>query len=153
MVQTYGETAVIYALQYDDHFPCQHIGRTKHYKRRMQEYKSRWDREIKHHFILEEVPFGPLSMERESRWMLHALKHGWPIDNFELLTTGEDGLGGKRMQAKLTEVVQLFEPLTAPFEVIEPLLSYFMNTCDARIVHWFVERQSQIVPGTPVTVI
>ena len=39
MVKAYGETAVIYALQYDDHFSCQHIGRTKHYSRRMAEYQ------------------------------------------------------------------------------------------------------------------
>lgn len=141
MVKTYGETAVIYVLQYDDHFPCQHIGRTKHYNRRMAEYKRNWDMEIKHHFILEEVAFGPLSMEREVRWMMHALKYRWPIDNFDRLRGGEDGLSGKRQQARLTEAVQSFEPLTAPYEIVGPLLhGNFMNTTDADIVHWLVER-------------
>jgi hypothetical protein len=140
MVKAYGETAVIYALQYDDYFPCQHIGRTKHYNRRMAEYKHNWHREIKHHFILEEIPFGPLSMERESRWFLHALKNGWPIDNFELLKIGEDGLGGSRLQSQLVEAVQSFEPLIAPYEVARPLIKRMMNTIDTDIVHWFVEQ-------------
>jgi hypothetical protein len=146
MVSTYGETAVIYALQYDDYFPVQHIGRTKHYSRRMTEYRRNWHTEIKHHFILEELSFGPLSMERESRWMMHALKHRWPIDNFERLKSGEDGMGGMRQQARLTEAVQAFEPLTAPFEMIAPFLKEFLNTRDAHIVHWFVEAQSKKSP-------
>jgi hypothetical protein len=142
MVSAYGEAAVIYALQYDDYFPCQHIGRTKHYNRRMAEYKRNWYMEIKHHFILEEVPFGQLSMGRESRWMLHTLKHRWPIDNFELLKLGEDGFGGKRIQAQLTEAVQVFEPLTASFEVVGPLIrKYFLNTCDTEIVNWYVHYE------------
>jgi hypothetical protein len=140
LVKAYGETAVVYALQYDDHFPVQHIGRTKHYTRRMAKYRRDWHTEIKDHFILEELAFGPLSMERESRWMMHALKCRWPIDNFDLLS-GEDGLAGKRIKARLTEAVKSFEPLTAPFEVVLPLLrENFMNTRDTHIVHWFVER-------------
>lgn len=150
MVKAYSETAVIYALQYDDHFPCQHIGRTKHYSRRMAEYQRDWYMEIKHHFILEEVPFGPLSMEREARWMMHALKYQWPIDNFDLLKGGEDGLSGKRQQARLTEAVQSFEPLIAPYEIVGPLLyGNFINTADADIVHWLVERLGiSVIPLT-----
>jgi hypothetical protein len=79
-----------------------------------------------------------LTMEYESRWMMHALKCGWPIDNFELLKLGEDGLGGINRQAQLTEIVQGFDPLTAPFEVIQPLLrKYFTNTADAAIANWY----------------
>lgn len=142
MVNAYGETAVIYALQYDDYFPVQHIGRTKHYMRRMAEYRKKdWYKDIQHHFILQQLSFGPLSMEYESRWMMHALKHRWPIDNFELFMGGEDGLSGQRQQARLTEVVQSFEPLTAPFEVVAPLIrENFMNTCDAEIVNWYCSQ-------------
>lgn len=141
MVQTYGETAVIYALQYDEHFPCQHIGRTKHYARRMADYKHDWYKDIQRHFILQQVTFGPLSMEYESRWMMHALKYRWPIDNFDLLKGGEDGLSGQRQQARLTEAVQAFEPLTAPFEVVGPLIrGNFLGTCDAEIVNWYCSQ-------------
>lgn len=141
MVQTYGKTAVIYALQYDEHFPCQHIGRTKHYERRMAEYKRDWYKDIQRHFILQQLSFGPLSMEYESRWMMHALKYRWPIDNFDLLKGGEDGLSGQRQQARLTEAVQAFEPLTAPFEVVRPLIrGNFMNTCDIEIVNWYCSQ-------------
>jgi hypothetical protein len=140
MVKTYGETAVIYALQYDDHFPCQHIGRTKHYDRRMAEYKRNWHIEIKHHFILEELSFGPLAMEREARWILHALKHRWPIDNFELLK----GIDRRGVQARLTEAVQSVEPLTAPFETVLPLITGggFLNVADVGIAHWFFQRHT-----------
>ncbi len=145
MVKAYGETAVIYALQYDDSFPCQHIGRTKHYTRRMAEYKRKdWYKDIQSHFILQQLPFGPLSMEYESRWMMHALKYRWPIDNFDLLKGGEDGLSGQHTQARLIEAVQSFEPLTAPFEVVGPLLrENFMNTCDAKIVNWYCSRHER----------
>jgi hypothetical protein len=141
MIKAYGETAVIYALQYDDHFPCQHIGRTKLYTRRMAQYKRGWGKEIKHHFILQQL-FGPLSLEYESRWMMHALKHHWPIDNFELFT-GENFDLGRRQQARLTEAVQAFEPLTAPFEVVGPLIQKnFQGTLDAEIVNWYCSRYS-----------
>jgi hypothetical protein len=141
MVKAYGETAVIYALQYDNHFPCQHIGRTKQYDRRMGEYRKRWYKDIQHHFILQQLSFGPLSMEYESRWMMHALKHQWPIDNFELFKGGEDGLSGQHQQARLTEVVQLFEPLTVPFEVVAPLIrENFGNTRDVEIVNWYCSK-------------
>ncbi len=141
MVQAYGTTAVIYALQYDDHFPCWHIGRTKHYQRRMAEYKRDWYKDIQHHFILQQLSFGPLSMEYECRWMMHALKHRWPIDNFEVLKGGEDGLGGMHTQALLSEAVQAIQPLAAPFEVIEPLIRrHFLNTRDTEIVHWYCAR-------------
>ena len=141
LVKAYGDTAVIYALQYDEHFPCQHIGRTKNYVRRMADYKHGWYKDIRRHFVLQQLSFGPLSMEYESRWMMHALKHGWPIDNFELLKLGEDGLGGRRMQAELTEAVQSFEPLTAPFEVVGPLIrEYFLGTSDAEIVNWYCSQ-------------
>lgn len=141
MVKVYGETAVIYALQYDENFPCQHIGRTKHYTRRMAEYRRDWYRDIQRHFLLQQLPFGPLSMEYESRWMLHALKHRWPIDNFEILKMGEDGLEGKRIQTELTEIVQTLEPLTAPFEVVRPLIrKHFLNTGDADIVNWYCSQ-------------
>lgn len=148
MVNAYGETAVIYALQYDEH-PCQHIGRTKHYARRMAEYKRDWYKDIQHHFILQQLSFGPLSMEYESRWMMHALKQHWPIDNFDLLKGGEDGLGGQRIQARLIEAVQSFEPLTAPFEVVAPLLrENFSNTCDTKIVNWYCEQYDRCAyPG------
>ena len=80
-------------------------------------------------------------MEYESRWMMHALKYGWPIDNFELLTGGEDGLSGQRQQVRLTKAAQLFEPLTAPFEVIGPLIQEnFLNTRDAEIVNWYCSQ-------------
>jgi hypothetical protein len=78
---------------------------------------------------------------REVRWMMHALKYRWPIDNIDRLRGGEDGLSGKRQQARLTEAVQSFEPLTAPYEIVGRLLhGNFMNTTDADIVHWLVER-------------
>ena len=149
MVQTYGETAVIYALQYDEHFPCQHIGRTKNYTRRMADYKHDWYKDIQRHFILQQLSFGPLSMEYESRWMMHALKHRWPIDNFDLLKGGEDGLSGQRQQARLTEAVQAFEPLIAPFEVVGPLIrGNFMNTCDIEIVNWYCsQHEHRAYPG------
>lgn len=141
MITTYGDMAVIYALQYDDHFPCQHIGRTKHYERRMADYKRDWYKDIQHHFILQQLTFGPLSMEYESRWMMHALKHHWPIDNFELLKGGEDGLSGKRQQARLTGAVQAFEPLVASFEVVGPLIQEnFLGSSDAEIVNWYCSR-------------
>jgi hypothetical protein len=163
MVKAYGETAVIYALQYDDTFPYQHIGRTKHLKRRMADYRRNWYREVKAHHVLEVIPFGPLSMERESRWILHALKQGWPIDNFDMLApdkaaqqseradSGADRIVLERLyenhakelckKEELTVSVADFEPLTAPFETIEPLLKHFGNTIDAHIVHWFMEQQ------------
>ena len=141
MVIAYGKTAEIYALQYDDLFPCQHIGRTKNYQRRMAEYQRDWYRDIQHHFILQQVSFGPLSMEYESRWMMHALKYGWPIDNFALFKGGDDGLSGQRQQEQLTRAVHVFEPLTAPFEVVGPLIrEYFMNTCDTEIVNWYCSQ-------------
>ena len=142
MVNAYGETAVIYALQYDDYFPVQHIGRTKHYMRRMAEYRKKdWYKDIQHHFILQKLSFGPLSMEYESRWMMHALKHRWPIDNFELFKGGEDGLSGQRQQARLTEAAQSFEPLTAPFEVVAPFIrENFGNTGDTEIVNWYCSQ-------------
>jgi hypothetical protein len=144
MVKAYGETAVIYALQYDEYFPCQHIGRTKHYERRMAEYKRDWYKDIQHHFILQQLSFGPLSMEYESRWMMHALKHHWPIDNFDRLKGGEDGLSGQRQQALLTEAVQAFEPLIAPYEIVGPLLyGNFMNTCDTEIVNWYCSQHDR----------
>ena len=149
MVKAYGGEATIYALQYDERFPCQHIGRTKHYARRMAEYKRDWYRPIQRHFVLQQLPFGPLSMEYESRWILHALKYGWPIDNFELQKLGEDGLGGQREQAELTEAVKAFEPLTAPFAVVRPLvIHHFGNTSDAEIVNWFCQQyHAQVYPG------
>lgn len=138
MVKAYGEKAVIYALQYDDPFPCRHIGRTKNYKQRMADYKRDWYKDIQHHFVLQHLSFGPLSMEYESRWMMHALKYGWPIDNFEVLRGGEDGLIGQRQQVRLTEAVQSFEPLTASFEVVGPLIrKNFLNTRDTGIVNWY----------------
>jgi hypothetical protein len=100
-------------------------------------------------------------MERESRWILHALKHGWPIDNFDMFAPEKSAqqLGHSRPDAdrileRLDEIrakelhkkelliaaVADFEPLTAPFEVIEPLLAHFGNTHNAPIVHWFVEQ-------------
>lgn len=156
MVAAYGETAYIYGLQYeeDSHiaqegslwekckntFFCHHIGRTKHLARRMSEYRKKWHRTINAHHVLEELPFGPLSMERESRWMFHALKYQWPIDNFER-TVGRDNQESSRQQAKLTEAVQSFEPLTAPFETIEPFLHIGnTGTGDAHIVHWFLQQ-------------
>jgi hypothetical protein len=138
MVKAYGETAVIYGLQYDDTFPCHHIGRTKHYARRMAEYKRNWYRDLQHHFVLQQLTFGPLSMEYESRWILHALKYQWPIDNFEVLKIGEDGLEGRHSQAKLIEAVQPIEPLIAPFKVVWPVIhEYFGNTRDAEVVNWY----------------
>lgn len=140
MRNAYGESAVIYALHYDASGTVYHIGRTKHLTRRMAEYRRNWDKPIHHYSVLEDVTPGALSMERESRWMMHALKQGWPIDNFELFQGGDDGLSGRHTQEELTLAVANFEPLTVPFEVIEPLLRYFSNTPDARIVHWLVHR-------------
>lgn len=68
-------------LQYDDFFSYHHIGRTKALKRRLKEYRRDWYKPILCQHILEMVPFGALSLERKCRWMLHALKYGWPIDN------------------------------------------------------------------------
>ncbi|GHO98498.1 hypothetical protein KSF_085460 [Reticulibacter mediterranei] len=138
MRNAYGESAVIYALHYDASDTVCHIGRTKHLTRRMAEYRRNWDKPIHHYSVLEDIIPGALSMERESRWMLHAFKYGWPIDNFELLQGGDDRLSGWHTQEKLTLAVADFEPLTAPFEVIEPLLRYFSNTSDTRIVHWLM---------------
>lgn len=144
MVKAYGERAVIYALQYDDQFPCQHIGRTKLYKKRMGQYKRDWYREIKHHFALQELSFGPLSVEYESRWIMHALKHGWPIDNFELFRGAEDGFSVQHQQARLTEAVQSFEPLTAPFEMVGPLMrGNFLDVYDAEVVNWYCSQYAR----------
>jgi len=139
MVKTYGETAVIYGLQYDESFHCHHIGRTKHLKRRMAEYRRNWDREIASYSVLEEIPFGPLSMERESRWILHALKHGWPIDNFDRFPNEEKE---HHTKARIWREVANIEPLTCSFGVIAPIIRRggFMNTCDMDIVHWFVSH-------------
>ena len=136
MKVAYGESAVIYVLHYDASSTICHIGRTKRLARRMAEYRRNWDKPIHHYSVLEDVTPGALSMERESRWMMHALKQGWPIDNFELLQGGEDGLRGQHTQKKVTLAVTNVDPLTAPFKVIEPLLRSFSNTSDARIVHW-----------------
>lgn len=136
MKVAYGESAVIYVLHYDASSTICHIGRTKRLARRMAEYRRNWDKPIHHYSVLEDVIPGALSMERESRWMMHALKQGWPIDNFELLQGGEDGLRGQHTQKKVTLAVTNVDPLTAPFKVIEPLLRSFSNTSDARIVHW-----------------
>jgi hypothetical protein len=146
MKNAYGDYATIYALHYDASDTVHHIGRTKRLARRMTEYRRRWDVPIHHRSVLEEVTPGGLSMERESRWMMHAIKYGWPIDNFNLLKGGEDGLGGQRAQAALTKAVADIEPLTAPFEVIEPLLCHFLGTLDARIVNWLVHH----APATPM---
>ena len=135
MRNAYGESAVIYALHYDASHTVCHIGRTKNLTRRMAEYRRTWDVPIHHYSVLEDVIPGALSMERESRWMMHALKQGWPIDNFALFQGGEDKLSGQHTQDELTLALANVEPLTDPFEVIEPLLSYFSNTLDARIVH------------------
>lgn len=140
MRNAYGESAVIYALHYDASGAICHIGRTKHLTRRMAEYRRNWDKPIHHYSVLEDVIPGALSMERESRWMMHALKQGWPIDNFELFQGGDDGLSGRHTQEELTLAVAAFEPLTAPFEMIEPLLRHFSNTPDARVVHWLVHH-------------
>ena len=155
MVKTYGETAVIYALRYDACETCHHIGRTKHLTRRMAEYRRNWDKPIHSYYILEEVPYGPLSMERESRWILYALKHGWPIDNFDMFTSErfasrspEPHMPNERLRemeeneqlekARLLAAVANLEPLTAPFDQIAPIIrSGFMNTCDMLIAHWF----------------
>ncbi len=144
IIAAYGEKAFIYGLHYDESGQVHHIGRTKHLKRRMAVYRRNWHCTIHSYQVLEELPFGGLSMEYESRWMLHALKYGWYIDNFDLLQGGDDGLSGKRQQEELTEVVAHFEPLTAPFPVIEPLLRMFLNTGDARIVHWFIVQTMQV---------
>ncbi len=170
MIKAYGETATIYALQYDDTFLYHHIGRTKHFKKRMGQYRRNWYRDIQTPHVLEEVAFGPLSMERESRWILHALKHGWPIDNFHmfdpdklaqqetehplspdvmpLLSERRKEIHANQLQEEkeLTAAAAEIEPLTAPFEEIEPLLKYFQNTSDVHIVHWFlttVEKEGE----------
>lgn len=162
MVNAYGETAVIYGLHYDESDAVHHIGRTKHLERRMYQYRQDWYKAIHHYSVLEEIPFGAHSMERETRWLLHALKHGWPIDNFDLHTeerlvnpdqpntrggifrlTPDGEARAQEIQKKetLLAVITDFEPLTTPFEAIEPLLRKFSNTPDARIVHWFVEQK------------
>ena len=156
IVKTYGETAVIYALQYDDSFICHHIGRTKHLKRRMSEYRRNWYREFSSYSVLEELPFGGLSMERELRWMLHALKHGWPIDNFDMYSPEKHTPAAEanevvsriaeiheqeqQKKARLIDAMADIEPLEVPFEVIEPFLKMFTNTRDAFLVHWFVQQ-------------
>jgi hypothetical protein len=156
MVKAYGETAVIYALMYVGEFYLpNHIGRTKRLSRRMQDYKNYWYKEIAEWHVLEEVSFGPLSMERESRWILHAFKNAWPIDNFEIhiepshthndsditdeqLT--ERRISEQKYKDELTAGVANIEPLTAPYEVVRPLIRSMLNTCDADIVHWFTEE-------------
>ncbi len=140
MTEAYGKTSVIYALQYDDTFPCQHIGRTKRYTRRMDEYKRNWHQDIRHHFVLQQLSFGPLSIEYEIRWMLYALKQGWTIDNFDLLEFGKDRRGEKHVQAKVTEAVQTLNPFTTSFEIVRPLIRGFTNTIDAEIVNWYCTR-------------
>ena len=146
MVKAYGETADIYALQYNDQFPCQHIGRTKHYTRRMAEYKRRsdWRGDVQRHFILQHLSFGPLSMEYESRWMLYALKCGWPIDNFKITNIGEESPNGWFTPPELNEVLRGIDPLFAPFEKVQVLIhTYFSNTGDTDIVHWYCSQQDQ----------
>jgi hypothetical protein len=165
MVKTYGETAVIYALHYDVSGAVHYIGRTKHLKRRMAEYRRNWDKEIAAYSVLEELSFGPLSMERESRWILYALKSGWPIDNYDMFTPErraskhakwpEQGYQDEqsapdrqneveaeerhRKEALLAAITDI-EPLTCPFEVIKPLLKKFYNTCDSQIVDWYCQQ-------------
>jgi len=46
----------------------------------------------------------------------------------------------RKLQQQLTEAVQHFQPLTAPYEVVEPFIRNMGNTLDAHIVHWFVDR-------------
>ena len=46
----------------------------------------------------------------------------------------------QQKKALLTAAVADLEPLTAPFEVIAPLLDHFTNSGDAHIIHWFVEQ-------------
>ena len=152
MVKTYGEKAFIYGLHYDDTGEVHHIGRTKHLLRRMAEYRRNWYRDTRRYTVLEELAFGPLSMERETRWLLHALKHGWPIDNFDVFSERQRpalGLTGDESEPRAREIhkkeemrtgVAHIEPLTASFETIflNPILNQFMNTVDAHIVHWFI---------------
>lgn len=156
MTTAYGESAAIYALHYDASDTIHHIGRTKHLTRRISEYRRNWYRDIDHYSVLQEVTPGALSMEHESRWILHALKHGWPIDNFDMFTEkrhptdqerNQDGetlvsrtdscIREQSQKAFLCAAIADLEPLTAPFEQIDPLLSRFSNTGDARIAHWF----------------
>lgn len=161
MVKAYGETGIIYAIQHDDTFLYQHIGRTKDLKQRLRGYKQKWPRAIKDVHILEEVPFGGLAIEREARWIFHAVKHGWPIDNFQMFSPERQALLAERtfsyevpilenwpeahrkeqareeaLRTALTDV----EPLLAPFEVLASLLEMagLSNTRDAHIGHWFV---------------
>ncbi len=129
MKNAYGASAAIYALHYDASDTVHHIGRTKVLTRRMAEYRRNWDQPIHHSSVLEDVTPGALSMERESRWMMHALKHGWPIDNFELIHGGEDGLSGQHTQEALTLAVATIEPLTASFEVIEHYSTTSLMAC------------------------
>ena len=145
IVKAFGETASIYGLHYDESGAVHHIGRTKHLQRRLAEYRRNWYREITTHDILQELPFGGLSMEYESRWMLHALKQGWPIDNFDVFEP--EGPSYEKMQltkAELTSAVADLEPLIVPFETIKPLLVRFSNTGDIPIVHWFLETAGEL---------
>lgn len=148
VVTTYGKEAVIYGLHYDDSEEVYHIGRTKRITSRIADYKKNWYREIRGYKILEHVSFGGLSVEREARWMLHALKYGWPIDNYDLLAPDkaasqshieayiEGYMRDQQRKARLLAAAANMEPLTAPFEIIEPLLDNFVQAHDASIIHW-----------------
>jgi hypothetical protein len=148
IVAAYGEQAVVYAIQDDAGFPLQHIGRTKHYTKRMATYCRRWERPILRTFVLQPLSFGGLSMEYESRWMLHALKYGWPIDNFARLEAGVDESSPiKGQEERLRALVAHIEPLTDPYAVVGPLVErYFIGAADAAIVNWYCE-QAGLRPG------
>jgi hypothetical protein len=143
--KAYGETASVYGLHYDETGAVHHIGRTKHLQRRMAEYRRNWYHEITMYHVFQELPFGGLSMEYESRWMLHALKRGWPIDNFDILEPGGISYeNAQRAKAELTSAVADLEPLIEPFETIKPLIVRLSNTGDMHIVHWFLEANGEL---------
>lgn len=144
MVKTYGAEASIYCIHYGDGEHHNHIGRTKNIGRRMSQYRAKLGDKFHHYHILEKLPFGPLSMERESLWMAHAIKHGWPIDNFLLMIVDKDRLGFSQHQQKIAGMVQTIEPLTAPWSDTKPIVQSFMGTLDAEIVRWFLEREPTI---------
>jgi len=141
----------------------------------LKHYNSKWSRAIKAYHIVEEVPFGGPTIDREARWLLHALKYGWPLDNFGMygkeqrkylkrpsafdLDATQQPLRdafSEKMQAETAELMTALaaiEPLTAPFEVIQPLFATLPNTGDAQIIHWFLTHEDSSTNNIlPITV-
>ena len=91
-------------------------------------------------------------MEYEARWIMHALKQGWPIDNFEkfMIDTQEKqeatpqeieeielhNQNWRNIKADILKFVDTIDPLTTSFDALQPYLHHFPNSRDAGIVRY-----------------